>query len=94
MASCYNGGDWEWPQRSEVFSVYILLGRGGLRDSGQIQGIPEAVLSPTLPVILSFCGVGMECSYLRGNCYTILSDLIDLNNIGKFSTLPSTSSAF
>lgn len=53
MASCYNGGDWEWPQRSEVFSVYILLGRGGLRDSGQIQGIPEAVLSPTLPVILS-----------------------------------------
>ena len=39
---------------SAVFIVYILLGKKGLSKSSQFQGLPGAIMSHLLPLIMSF----------------------------------------
>ena len=47
-------GGWAWLRVHlsllAVFTAYILLGREGPSESGQFQGLPEAILSCLLSV--------------------------------------------
>lgn len=77
--------------KDEVFSVYILQGTEGPRESGQFQGLPEAILSPLLPILLNFYRRNGMFPSQRKLLYNRYPAGLYLKNIGKFYSLQSTS---